>query len=271
MRTRRSPDGSRPLQRFLAIEGASSALLLAATLVALVAANSPWREAWSHFWHQRVAFEFGSFELALSLGHWVNDALMALFFFTVGLEIKRELVVGRARLAREGDAARVRGARRHARPGADLPGAGRGRTRRPAGASRWRPTSPSRWRRSPLLGARVPAALKVFLLALAIVDDLGAVTVIAVFYTDEVTGSRCSPRRAGSAGSRAAPRGRTRATAIYFAVGAGVWLATLASGVHATVAGVLLGLLTPVRAPRGEAIRRSQCSSTRCIPGSRSA
>jgi Na+/H+ antiporter NhaA len=85
---------ARPLRRFLAIEAASSILLVAATLIALAAANSPWREGWAHFWHQRVALEIGSFELALSLGHWVNDGLMAVFFFVVGLEIKRELTIG---------------------------------------------------------------------------------------------------------------------------------------------------------------------------------
>src|SRR5512145_1828641 len=85
---------ARPLRRFLAIEAASSILLLAATGVALALANSPWREAWEHFWHQRIAIEIGSFELALSLAHWVNDALMAIFFFVVGLEIKREMTIG---------------------------------------------------------------------------------------------------------------------------------------------------------------------------------
>ena len=80
---------ARPLRRFFAIEAASSALLLAATLIALGLANSPWREGWAHFWHQRLAIEIGGFALALSLVHWVNDALMAIFFFVVGLEIKR--------------------------------------------------------------------------------------------------------------------------------------------------------------------------------------
>jgi hypothetical protein len=126
---------AKPLQRFLAIEAASSILLLAATLIALAAANSPWREAWDHFWHQRVALEVGSLELALSLGHWVNDALMAIFFFVVGLEIKREMTIGEL-------ASRERAmlpSRRAAPP-------------QPVGESRWRPTSRSQWPRSRFSG-----------------------------------------------------------------------------------------------------------------------
>ncbi len=243
---------ARPLQRFLAIEGASSALLLAATLVALVAANSPWREAWSHFWHQRVAFEFGSFVLALSLGHWVNDALMALFFFTVGLEIKRELVVGEL-ASRENAMLPVCGAL----GGMIAPAliylalAGDG-----PGAAGWGipMATDIAFAVAALsaLGARVPAALKVFLLALAIVDDLGAVTVIAVFYTAELNGLALLAAAGGLGGIYALRLAGVRSYGIYFALGAGVWLATLASGVHATVAGVLLGLLTPLRAPHDE-------------------
>jgi len=239
---------ARPLRRFLAIEAASSVLLLVATLVALGLANSPWREGWAHFWHQRIAIEIGGFELALSLAHWVNDALMAIFFFVVGLEIKREMTIGEL-------ASRDR---------AMLPvfGAAGGMVAPAAIYLALQPGGPASagWgipmatdiafavAALTLLGGRVSPGLKVFLLALAIVDDLGAVTVIAVFYTDEIRLSALFAALLGLGLVYLTRLAGVRAYAPYFVVGAGVWLATLGSGVHATVAGVLLGLLTPVHA-----------------------
>ena len=239
---------ARPLRRFLAIQAASTFLLLAATLVALALANSPWREGWAHFWHQRVAIEIGGFELALSLAHWVNDALMAIFFFVVGLEIKRELTIGE--LASRAQAMLpVFGALGGMlvpaliylaiQPGGDaVIGWGIPMATDIAFAVA----------ALAILGPRVPSGLKVFLLALAIVDDLGAVTVIAVFYTDEVRVSALVAALAGLGLVYGIRLAGVRAYAPYFVAGAAVWLATLGSGVHATVAGVLLGLLTPVHA-----------------------
>lgn len=240
----------RPLQRFLAIEAASSVLLLAATLIALALANSPWREGWAHFWHQRIAVEIGSFELALSLGHWVNDALMAIFFFVVGLEIKREMTVGEL-ASRERAMLPVFGALGGMvapalvylllQPGGD---AARGWGIPMATDIAFAVAALA------VLGPRVSPALKVFLLALAIVDDLGAVTVIAVFYTEQIRIAALIAAALGLGLVYAMQLAGVRAYAPYFAVGFLVWLATLASGVHATVAGVLLGLLTPVHALR---------------------
>jgi NhaA family Na+:H+ antiporter len=223
-------------------------LLLAATLVALGFANSPWREGWAHFWHQRVALEIGGFELALSLGHWVNDALMAIFFFVVGLEIKRELTIGEL-ASRERAMLPVFGALGGMvapaliylllQPGGDA-AAGWGIPMATDIAFAVAALA--------ILGPRVSPGLKVFLLALAIVDDLGAVTVIAVFYTDEIRLPALAAAALGLGLVYGIRRAGVRAYAPYFVVGAGVWLATLGSGVHATVAGVLLGLLTPVHA-----------------------
>jgi NhaA family Na+:H+ antiporter len=239
---------ARPVRRFLAIEAASSILLLAATVIALGVANSPWREAWEHFWHQRVALEFGGFELALSLAHWVNDALMAIFFFVVGLEIKREMTIGEL-ASRQRAMLPVFGALGGMvapaliylalQPGGDAV-AGWGIPMATDIAFAVAALA--------ILGPRVPPGLKIFLLALAIVDDLGAVTVIAVFYTDEVSLSALFAALLGLGLVYAIRLAGVRAYAPYFLVGAGVWLATLGSGVHATVAGVLLGLLTPVHA-----------------------
>jgi NhaA family Na+:H+ antiporter len=239
---------AKPLQRFLAIEAASSILLLAATLIALAAANSPWREAWDHFWHQRVALEVGSLELALSLGHWVNDALMAIFFFVVGLEIKREMTIGEL-ASRERAMLPVFGAL-----GGMLAPAGIYLLLQPGGpaAAGWGIPMATDIAFAvaalALFGRRVPAGLKVFLLALAIVDDLGAVTVIALFYTDEIWLSALFAAVLGLGLVYAMRIAGVRTYAPYFVLGAGVWLAMLGSGIHATVAGVVLGLLTPVHA-----------------------
>src|SRR5688572_3990286 len=237
-----------PLRRFLGIEAASSILLLAATVAALAIANSPWREGWAHFWHQRVAFEAGGFELSLSLVHWVNDALMAIFFFVVGLEIKREMTIGEL-ASRQRAMLPVFGALGGMvapaliylwlQPGGDA-AAGWGIPMATDIAFAVAALA--------VLGPRVPAGLKVFLLALAIVDDLGAVTVIAVFYTDEVRLGALLAAGAGLGLVYAIRLAGVRTYGPYFVVGAGVWLATLGSGIHATVAGVMLGLLTPVHA-----------------------
>jgi len=237
-----------PIRRFLAIQAASSILLLAATLVALALANPPWREGWEHFWHQRIALEIGSFELALSLGHWVNDALMAIFFFVVGLEIKREITIGEL-ASRERAMLPVFGALGGMvapaviylllQPGGDA-------------AVGWAIPMATDIAFAvaalALLGPRVSPALKVFLLALAIVDDLGAVTVIAMFYTDQIRLAALFAAALGLGLVYATRLAGVRAYPPYFVVGSLVWLATLSSGMHATVAGGLLGLLTPFHA-----------------------
>ena len=222
-----------------------------ATLVALALANSPWREGWAHFWHQELAIRLGAAELSLGLAHWVNDALMAVFFFVVGLEIKRELTVGEL-ASRERAMLPVFGALGGMvapaaiylllQPGGDAT-AGWGIPMATDIAFAVAALA--------VLGPRVPPGLQVFLLALAIVDDLGAVTVIAVFYTDEILLEALFAAALGLGLVYALRLTGVRAYAPYFVVGAGVWLATLQSGVHATVAGVALGLLTPARAPGG--------------------
>jgi NhaA family Na+:H+ antiporter len=245
---------ARPFQRFFAVEAASSALLLAATLLALALANSPWAEAYAALWHTRLELHLGAASLALSLEHWVNDGLMTIFFFVVGLEIKHELVAGelasRARAALPMIGA-LGGMVVPAALYAVLHAGG------PAAAGWGVPMATDiafAVAALAALGSRVPQGLRVFLLALAIVDDLGAVTVIAVFYSESLSAAALAAAGAGLAAIYAANRAGVRAYPIYWALGAGVWLATLHSGVHATVAGVALGLLTP--ASTGAALPR---------------
>jgi NhaA family Na+:H+ antiporter len=240
---------ARPLVKFLAQETASGVLLLIATAAALVWVNSPFGDSYEHFWHTPLAIQIGDHELLdLSLHGWVNDALMALFFFVVGMEIKLELVSGDLKDPKV----------------ATLPAvAALGGMVVPAliyviiniGGEH-----PNGWGVPmatdiafavgvlALLGPRVPHRLKLFLLTLAIVDDIGAIIVIAVFYTSGLDFFWLGIAAAGIALVLALTHYRVWYSPVYAIIGAGVWFATHESGVHATIAGVVLGLLTPASA-----------------------
>jgi NhaA family Na+:H+ antiporter len=238
------------LARFVAIESASTLLLALATLVALVWANAG-GESYARFWHRELALGFGAWKLALSLEHWVNDALMVLFFFLVGMEIKHELAVGEL-VSRERALLPVAGAL----GGVLLPAAIYASLHAGgAAASGWGVPMATDIAFAvaalAVFGARVPIGLKVFLLALAIVDDLVAVLVIAVFYTHGLSFPALACAGGGLLLVAALKRSGVASYPVYWAIGAAVWLATLLSGVHATVAGVLLGVLTPAWPLRG--------------------
>lgn len=237
---------TRPLARFMAVESAGGLVLIACTVVALVLANSPAAGWWGHLWHTPVALRFGGFELAGELGHLVvNDILMTVFFFVVGLEIKRELVAGELRDPRK----------------AALPvAAALGGMLVPAGVYmtlRWGQPDFRGWGTPmatdiafvvgvmALLGPRVPAGLKILLLSLAIADDIGAVVVIAAFYNSHLDGAALALAGCGLGMVYLLRRLGVRATPVYAVVGIWVWLAVYRSGVHPIVAGVVLGLMTP--------------------------
>ncbi|MCC6642932.1 MAG: Na+/H+ antiporter NhaA [Deltaproteobacteria bacterium] len=232
-------------QRFVAIEAASAILLLLATALALVWANSPWQASYERFWNTPIGVRFGDGSFTLSLLHAVNDGLMALFFFVVGMEIKHEVVRGqlstreRAMLPVFGAAGGMLvpallyllfHAKGPAAPGWGIPMATDIAFAVAALA---------------VLGSRVPSGLRVFLLALAIVDDLGAVTVIAAFYTNGLSLPALAAAALGLVIVWSMQRAGVRSYPLYWIAGVACWAATLASGVHATVAGVALGLLTP--------------------------
>lgn len=234
-----------PFQRFLAIEASSTILLVLATVVALACANSPWSASYADLWHSYAGVSVGAWRFELSLEHVVNDGLMALFFFLVGMEIKHELAHGEL----------------SSRERAVLPVAGAlGGMLVPAGSyALFHSSGPaaSGWgipmatdiafavAALTVLGPRVPPGLKVFLLALAIVDDLAAVSVIAIFYTHEISWQALGAALAGLGLVVVMRKAGVRSYALYVGVGIAIWGATLASGIHATVAGVLLGFLTP--------------------------
>lgn len=237
----------RPLQEFLATEASGGVVLLAAAVAALIWVNLPFGGSYEDFWTAHVRLDLRVITLDLSLREWVNDGLMALFFYVVGLEIKREVLEGE-----------LAGVRRAALPAA----AAIGGMAAPAliylawntggaGEHGWGIPMATDIAFAvgivTLAGSRVPNSLKVFLLALAIVDDLGAIVVIAIFYSDGIALGWL----AGAAGVLAlvAALGwlRVRSVTVYLVLGACAWLAVFESGVHATVAGVALALLTPMR------------------------
>jgi NhaA family Na+:H+ antiporter len=235
-----------PFVQFAALEASSALVLLAASVVALAAANSPLGPTWERFWQTPLSFSFGEgVALSLPLVAWVNDALMAVFFFVIGLEIKREVLAGE-----------LSSLRRALFPVAGALGGMLAPAALYAALHQGEPTI--RGFGIPmatdiafavgalaLLGSRVPAALRVFLLALAIADDLGAVTVIALFYTEAIHLDSLALAALGLAACWALNRAGVRSRLVYLAVGAFVWFETHHSGVHATMAGVALGFLTP--------------------------
>jgi len=234
--------------RFVHSEVTGSVFLLACTIIALAWANSPWSAAYFDLAHTKISFAWGQSTLSLSLQHWINDGLMALFFFVVGLEIKREVVVGQLSSPRKAIlpvTAAVGGmvvpalfyfALNVGGPGA--PGWGVPMATDIAFALGL----------LALFGTRAPVGLKVFLTALAIADDLGAVLVIALFYTDTIQWSALALAGVLLLLLFAVGRMKVRRSGIYIILALGVWGAVLASGVHATVAGILVAFLVPMKA-----------------------
>jgi NhaA family Na+:H+ antiporter len=240
-----------PIVDFFETEASGGIILILATALALVWANSPWRDAYHDLWHTYAGVVLGSAGLKLSLGHWINDGLMAVFFFYVGLEIKRELLTGELASWKK----------------AALPAMGAlGGMLVPAGlyvllnaggtgAAGWGIPMATDIAFAigilMLLGKRVPLGLKVFLTALAVVDDLGAVLVIAVFYTAGLSWWHLGMGLAVVAVMFLAARLGMRRRFFFAAAGVVVWYLFLRSGVHATVAGVLTALTVPHSVAKG--------------------
>jgi len=234
-----------PLQSFLQAEAASGVLLLGAAVFALVWANSAWSAAYEELWATVVTVRIGDVVLSEDLRHWVNDGLMSLFFLVVGLEIKREFLTGELRDPRAAAVPVIA-----AFGGMIVPALlYLAITAGGEGSNGW--GVPMATDIAFALGVltlaarRAPASLKPFLLTLAIVDDIGAILVIAIFYSEGVDMTAL-----GVAGGLivviiALQRLDVRATLVYIALGVGVWIAFFESGVHPTIAGVILGLLTP--------------------------
>jgi NhaA family Na+:H+ antiporter len=243
-----------PLKDFLHTEAAGGLFLLAATVVALGWANSPFATGYEGLWARELTIGAGPLAVTEDLQHWVNDGLMAVFFFVVGLEIKRELVVGELRERRRASLPVLAAVGGLVVPAGIFLALNAG----DQGARGWGIPMATDIAFAvgvlAVLGSRVPAGAKVFLLTLAIVDDIVAITVIAVFYTDQLAVGWLAIAAGGMALVLVLRRLGVRAISAYVPIGVLVWLATLESGVHATIAGVALGLATPARPVGGRPV-----------------
>jgi NhaA family Na+:H+ antiporter len=214
--------------------------------MALVWANSPWRESYESLWATKVSISAGRFSIAQDLHHWVNDGLMVLFFFVVGLEIKRELVVGELNDVRKAMLPAF-----GALGGMVVPALIFAAFNLGGAIEGWGIPMATDIAFAvgvlALLGRRVPVGLKVFVLSLAIVDDIGAIAVIALFYSSGIELWWLLVSVFGLMLVAILRRVRVLWVPVYVVIGSGVWLAMLNSGVHATIAGVALGLMAPAR------------------------
>lgn len=237
-----------PLQGFLHAQRLGGAITLAAAVAALAWANSPWGETYVEVWATELALRLGSHELALDLKHWVNEGLMALFFLSVGLEIKRELTEGELSSKSQAVlpmAAAVGGmavpALFYLLLAGDRVTAGWGIPVATDIAFAVAVLS--------LLGDRIETGVKVFLLGIAIVDDILAILVIAFFYSTDVALLQVVAAALLIAAVAVLSRVGVRTLWVHVPLGIAVWLAVLHSGVHATLAGVALALVTPSSPP----------------------
>ncbi len=237
----------KPAQRFFRLKAASSILLLLASTIAVVWANSRFGSHYHHLWHMEVSLFVGSFRLSNSLVHWVNDGLMAIFFFTVGLEIKREVMVGDLSTPKMA-ALPVMGAL----GGMIFPGV-------IYAMFNWGTPNMSGWAipmatdiafaigAVAVFGRSLPSGLRVFLAAFAIADDLGAVLIIALFYSKGFVAHYVLLTLVFTGLLLLANLLWIRSLTIYTLLGIGTWVSVLGSGVHATVAGVIVAMFIPAR------------------------
>lgn len=236
---------ARPFQIFAAHKLSGAILLLAATVVAVAWANSPWAGFYHHWLETKLALSIGPFSLNKSVSHWIADGLMGIFFFVVGLEIKRELLAGE-----------LAGPRKAALPvlaavgGMVVPALvyftfnGSGAFARGWGIPM---ATDIAFALGILAVFPVPVSLKIFLTALAIVDDIGAIVVVAVFYTDTIAPGSLLIGTILLGVSVGANVIGVRNSIIYFLIGCAIWVALSKSGVHATLAGVLMAFTIPAR------------------------
>jgi NhaA family Na+:H+ antiporter len=238
---------TKPFALFIRVEAAAGVLLLLATLTALALANSPLSKPFMTFWETSIGFHLGSLDFSRSLRHWINDGLMTFFFFVVALELKRELILGELQNYHM----------------AALPFAGAlGGMIVPVslylalmvgqpGAHGWGTVMATDTAFVigclALFGSRIPPSLRLFLLALAIFDDVGAILIVAISYGEALNWVALGLAALGLATVTGAARLGIRNVPIYFLFGGVIWLCFDASGIHATVTGVILGLMTPTR------------------------
>jgi NhaA family Na+:H+ antiporter len=246
----KGPSSGFSIFNYITEESLSGIILIFVTIIAIIWANSSLYPWYHKIWHElQLGFSFGNFELKNSLQHWINDGLMAVFFFTVGLEIKREVLAGELSSLRKASLPIMAAIGGMVFPAIIY-----------AVMNYNNPDYLKGWGIPmatdiafvlgivSLLGKKIPVSLKIFLTALAIADDLGAVLVIAIFYTETININELIVAGSFLAILILANKMGVRRTAFYAIIGLlGVWLSFLQSGVHATIAGVLIALTIPVK------------------------
>lgn len=238
---------TRTFTQFVRVEAMAGAFLLFCTVIALVVSNSGWAEPFQAFWETPAGFQLGSAEVTRSLKHWINEGLLTLFFFVVALELKREIVLGELqnpRMAVLSIAAALGGMAVPA--GMFLLFAGGGSIANGWGTVMATDTAFLIGCLA-VLGSRIPQSLRLFLLSLAIFDDIGAILVVAIGYGGALHWAALGAAGVGIALVFGMSRFGIRSILMYFVVGISIWFALDASGLHPTLAGVMLGLMTPAR------------------------
>lgn len=248
---------SAPLRQYLATESGGAALLLVATLVALVWANSPWSDAYSQLWGTELAVQLADWTLRMDLGHWINDGLMAVFFLVIGLEVRRDLSIGELTDRRKLRLPLLAGV------GGMVVPALLYLLVNPAGeaASGWGivigTDTAFLLGTLALVGPTTSTQLRVFLLTLTVVDDIVAVSVIGLVYSDSLNVAALAVALVALAVLVGLGRMKVWRTWPYAVTILVLWLATVASGLHASVAGMVAGLLVPSYTPRRQAVEQA--------------
>lgn len=235
-----------PVERFLRVEAASGILLLIAAALALVWANSPWRDVYAELWHTPVGVRVGRFAFERDLHFWINDGVMTIFFFVVGLEIRRELHQGELSDARRAALPLFAAVGGMLAPAAIFASINAGHESLRGWGVPMATDIAFAVGVLTLLGSRVPAALRVLLLALAVIDDVGAILVIAIFYSSELQPLGFAVLAAGLGGILLLRLSGVRRAWLYVPLGVLSWAGAYVAGVHPTLAGVAIGLMTPV-------------------------
>ena len=236
-----------PISQFIKLETSSSIILFAATIAALVLANSPLSHDFLEFWKNYITFTVPGFELSKPIYKWINDGLMAIFFFLIGLEIKREILSGELSHVKKASLPFFAAVGGMVIPASLFTFLNLGN----AGGEGWGIPMAADIAFSlgilTLLGNRVPNGIKVFLMAFAIIDDLGAVLVIAFFYSTNLIWANIFIGLGIVALLMVLSRFNAYSKYLFFIAGVIVWVLFLKSGIHATIAGVLMALTIPLR------------------------
>lgn len=236
---------TKPLARFLRIEAAAGVLLFAAAVLAMTLSNSAWSVPFLEFWQLEVGLRLGPLEFSRSIQHWINDGLMTLFFFVIALELKRELVLGELNNPKAVALPLAAAIGGMIIPASVYVGVTAGQP----GSHGWGTVMATDTAFVmgclALFGSRVPPSLRLFLLSLAIFDDVGAILLVAGGYSEDFNLYALTLAAGALAAVAGLARVGIRSIPVYFLMGSVVWLCFDASGVHATISGVILGLMTP--------------------------